>query len=420
MSAVSATTSTKPSVQNPAAQEEPLSWNETLFKVGKVVLCALIPLVSLLIAYWIVPETWGATVIPFVAVCSVAVAVLGYKHLTATDDVSSNSVEKEKVREPLPPGAPRGIVNKGNNCWAASLAQTLYADAGIRSWLMSNKCPPELKPFHDFMHAYDRAVAENAFVVTMKNDKGETLDPAQELRKCLARMRTPEERANGSGISSRNRQEDPDHGWKKIYGFLPHDLTSSMSSVRKFHRPRSLPRPRSMTWVQQESPIVSLSGKHAKMEQLMDRYFNASGEGDDLARVDGHEYQPKKTVTRYVEAPPSLWIQFNRFKRIGKLVRTSEGREYQERTIKVTTNVDILTKYDLPLVDKKTAPYKLHSFLVHHGEFGGGHYTSYTQAEDGQWYKLDDSDVTPISEEKALEIGQQAYLLQYSRVDSTD
>ena len=58
--------------------------------------------------------------------------------------------------------------------------------------------------------------------------------------------------------------------------------------------------------------------------------------------------------------------------------------------------------------------YILRSVLVHHGDAGGGHYTTFCRAGNGDWYHHDDSEVRPTNiEEIAEEV--EANMLFYER-----
>ena len=59
-------------------------------------------------------------------------------------------------------------------------------------------------------------------------------------------------------------------------------------------------------------------------------------------------------------------------------------------------------------------PYILRAVIVHTGEAGGGHYTTYVRAQDHAWYFCDDwQSPRPVTEAEVL--GAQAYLLFYDR-----
>ncbi|ORX58133.1 cysteine proteinase [Hesseltinella vesiculosa] len=70
-----------------------------------------------------------------------------------------------------------------------------------------------------------------------------------------------------------------------------------------------------------------------------------------------------------------------------------------------------------PYVSKEaktsSAKYQLYAVLVHLGHScDSGHYYAYVKAPNGQWFRMDDEDVTPVTLKEVL--AQQAYMLFYS------
>ncbi|KAI8067681.1 uncharacterized protein B0P05DRAFT_552533 [Gilbertella persicaria] len=62
----------------------------------------------------------------------------------------------------------------------------------------------------------------------------------------------------------------------------------------------------------------------------------------------------------------------------------------------------------------KEANYRLYAVLVHFGHgCDSGHYIAYVKAPNGQWYLMDDEDVTPVSIKQVL--SQKAYMLFYQQ-----
>ena len=56
--------------------------------------------------------------------------------------------------------------------------------------------------------------------------------------------------------------------------------------------------------------------------------------------------------------------------------------------------------------------YQLRGVVVHHGEAGSGHYTSFVRMFDDRWYECDDfQNPRVVSEEMVLR--QEAYILVY-------
>ena len=60
--------------------------------------------------------------------------------------------------------------------------------------------------------------------------------------------------------------------------------------------------------------------------------------------------------------------------------------------------------------------YMLKGVVLHGGDFGGGHYTTYVRTGRGQWYLCDDSKETEEAEEASVLSAQDAYLLLYERL----
>lgn len=86
---------------------------------------------------------------------------------------------------------------------------------------------------------------------------------------------------------------------------------------------------------------------------------------------------------------------------------------------KIMSKVEYPSTLDMaPYVSKekhiKKALYNLYAVLVHLG-YGcdSGHYFAYVKAPNGQWYRADDEDITPVSEKEVLD--QNAYMLFYQQ-----
>ena len=75
---------------------------------------------------------------------------------------------------------------------------------------------------------------------------------------------------------------------------------------------------------------------------------------------------------------------------------------------KIHRHIAFATKLSLP----DTSPYCLRSVVVHSGDAGGGHYTSYVRAQNDRWFFCNDSD-TPVEVPTETVLEAQAYLLFY-------
>lgn len=130
-------------------------------------------------------------------------------------------------------------------------------------------------------------------------------------------------------------------------------------------------------------------------------------EGDNKYRADGfEELQDAKKGVKFLKLPPVLQLHLKRF-------------EYDfERYAMVKIN----DRYEFePVLDLSrfvensdgTDVYYLHSVLVHIGDVNGGHYHVFIRPEidvsdDGpkkpaQWFKFDDENVSPATEEAAIQ-----------------
>merc|ERR1712129_373417 len=66
--------------------------------------------------------------------------------------------------------------------------------------------------------------------------------------------------------------------------------------------------------------------------------------------------------------------------------------------------------------DQKNAIYDLYAVSNHMGGMGGGHYTAYAKNLDNkQWYSLDDSRTSKVSDPEGRVVDTAAYVLYYHR-----
>jgi ubiquitin C-terminal hydrolase len=94
-----------------------------------------------------------------------------------------------------------------------------------------------------------------------------------------------------------------------------------------------------------------------------------------------------------------LIIYLGRYKEI----RSGKNFKYQKLHNKI-----IVPK----IIEGTTYNYHLRSFALHNGNNNGGHYVSYVKT-NGQWYYLNDSSCTTVSEKEALNYAKDAYIICY-------
>jgi ubiquitin carboxyl-terminal hydrolase 4/11/15 len=109
-------------------------------------------------------------------------------------------------------------------------------------------------------------------------------------------------------------------------------------------------------------------------------------------------------------APKILVIHLKRFSYRGRMMR-----ERLDAVIDFPfTDLDMSPYIEGP---KGPAKYDLFAVSNHYGSLGGGHYTAYAKSRNGdQWFKFDDSSVSPVSDPSKI-VGSAAYVLFYKRQD---
>lgn len=128
-----------------------------------------------------------------------------------------------------------------------------------------------------------------------------------------------------------------------------------------------------------------------------------------VTRPDGGEEQftDFNTSVRFVQPPPpAIHFQFKRFEFNIHILRgvkidqpldlqlmpeASTGKQSQE-----LRRMPLHNLFD-PCLKKDEANYELTGFVVHLGEFGGGHYIAYVKNESGKWFLCNDDTITPVA-----------------------
>ncbi|KAL9231194.1 hypothetical protein vseg_006451 [Gypsophila vaccaria] len=108
------------------------------------------------------------------------------------------------------------------------------------------------------------------------------------------------------------------------------------------------------------------------------------------------------------QAPAVATLHLKRFKSDGVYV------EKIDKIVKYPLELDLAPYTKDATDDNEDLNYELYGFVVHVGfSSTSGHYFCYIRASPDEWYRFDDSKVTKVSEETALD--QEAYILFYSR-----
>jgi hypothetical protein len=368
-------------------------WKPVVTTIAKIALAILFPIVSVIVGSCLLPVTWAPIALPTIAIGTIAAAYLNFEMPVS---VKSQTYKKQT----LPVGAPRGINNSAGNCWVNTLVQMLHAEPHTKAWLLSDECPPELLPFKKFLKAYDLAIAKGLNIVPANS---------QALRECLVMLAQDIQVGHA-------RQEDPTEGWLMIHDKMPKRLKSEMRLICRYDPASDQPQLDNTSILSDKilAPVshlsVAITEDHPTLETLLHTHCNVHGIRTDVNAVTDegtmHRYNQIEFTEsmRFLSAPPSLWVDFQ---------RTAEN---------IKTDIEIPDVYYVTLENGAKVPYQLTSFANHLGNSGkSGHYISIRRGPgDGKWYKISDRTVTEASDEELYgTLRKQAYFVNYTRVNYT-
>ena len=122
--------------------------------------------------------------------------------------------------------------------------------------------------------------------------------------------------------------------------------------------------------------------------------------GENQYKTDEFGVQDVLMGTEYLSFPPVLRIYLRRFERdyaLNRNIKINSKFGYPE-------TID-LTKYmSSDLERNKSNIYELHGVLVHSGTITSGHYYAFLRPSiEDKWYKFDDSNVSEVQKEEAIE-----------------
>ena len=191
--------------------------------------------------------------------------------------------------------------------------------------------------------------------------------------------------------------------------------------------------------VKDETPQVAscaaqIAGSAPNAQDLFVRAFNETNSDPDnrvVQMIDGirYEFPLVQTESQYLTAPPSFWLSVKRFHYINSDPWVGLHRMAPElfdarpaRSVKLDDSVHFQDEIEIQPVNGALERYALDGFIHHSGVCGGGHYISVKRGVDDQgnpaWFKMDDSRVTRISENKARQILEKAYVVHYSKIEA--
>jgi ubiquitin C-terminal hydrolase len=132
---------------------------------------------------------------------------------------------------------------------------------------------------------------------------------------------------------------------------------------------------------------------------------------DDENVIRNHRVVSEITELKRGTEPERLIIQLGRFfPEYDALKGTMVCKKFEN-------NVTVPMHYNFHLLFEQSVPndikynYRLKSFIIHKGSYKGGHYIALVRnSESNQWFKCDDSTITPVTETQSQELAKQGYL----------
>ncbi|VAI75050.1 unnamed protein product [Triticum turgidum subsp. durum] len=153
---------------------------------------------------------------------------------------------------------------------------------------------------------------------------------------------------------------------------------------------------------------VEIDGDISSLEEALQRFTSTEVlDGDNryqCSRCNSYERAKKKLTIS--EAPNVLTIALKRYQS-GKFGKISKAIRFPE-----TLNLSCY----MNSTDDNSPVYSLYGMVVHHDVMNAafsGHYVCYVKDTHGKWYKIDDSQVKPVSLENVM--SKCAYMLLYAR-----
>ena len=152
--------------------------------------------------------------------------------------------------------------------------------------------------------------------------------------------------------------------------------------------------------------IVDLRAKFDSFEALLENTLIKTEDGKERYNFEylDQEGTPSAlplpiigTSHLYPDLPPQMILTLGRYE------YSMSGRYCQKKKIK--RPIDISDQFIIPPElhegGDRTGLYQIDGFIVHSGGLSGGHYIGYLRNSEGQWSRVNDDRVTPVSEDVA-------------------
>ncbi|XP_074317788.1 uncharacterized protein LOC141653824 isoform X2 [Silene latifolia] len=155
-------------------------------------------------------------------------------------------------------------------------------------------------------------------------------------------------------------------------------------------------------------PVIDLSLEIDDVDDLESafRSFTKVENLEDTSNCDNCKEKVQREKQLLLDRTPAIAaLHLKRFKSDGEKI---------DRMVKYPLELELDSYTKDPKVDDENLKYELYGFVVHVGSSStSGHYYSYIRTSPDAWYRFDDSKVSRVSEETAL--NQEAYILFYAR-----
>lgn len=282
---------------------------------------------------------------------------------------------------------PKGISGNNNNCWIKALTQMLNLNPVLREKVVE-KC-----------FGKDHPIAKYGEI------------PADQLRKAVIDAAPEDRKKEFSGT----RQCDPGEalmillGESSTAGFSTDvTVTNTVTVYDKDPKdPSALPLDTQQVEGTRESTYLlplNMSNGKTKFTDILSDYFTTTHLPKEAPTYGDTQHRVTQEDRRFKTPPKQMMFQLNRFEKDPKT--GVYHKNDQEIDVPLEIDVKAHTK------DGKEHKMTLQSFIVHKGSIDSGHYYNYTKV-DGQWYCINEMEVTPVSKEHVKEAAKNAYLVYY-------
>lgn len=338
---------------------------------------------------------------------------------------------------PIQGEIPKGIYNRGNNCWLNSILQILPSSRSVFNWIAAGEdVPAELLRFRAFYHQQQQS---NRRVDSQRLREAvvdlSRLDRSRPFNKNTNPAVTQISRSSGV-------QEDAQEGLVKILDELPVAMKVRIQEVTHYNT-SGLPKimqgdgdKRAAIQVVEgdkkvkeevTAPIIGLSINKADphLQTMLNDYFHEEVHDSDSVLCLGEDglerrYHRARVERRFINAPESLFIQIKRFaferapKSLATKICACLWPELEGSMGKDITAVAVPEELQIELSDGSNRRYRLNASIVHEGNsLRSGHYVAYAE-RGGHGFCFNDIIVTPL--EKNYWPLDEAYLLHYELV----